>query len=74
MQDSANAQEVAKMKTVVDAIGRQIVVSELAKEQRVRYEGGSGLTQTRGYVRCLAGFDHHLRLDPTIADVKPACM
>lgn len=25
------------------------MVSEMAKEQRVRYEGASGLTQTRGY-------------------------
>ena len=33
----------------MEAIGRQIVVSEMAKEQRVRYEGASGLTQTRGY-------------------------
>ena len=49
MQDSANAKEVYNLKGVVEAIGRQIVVSEMSKEQRVRYEGASGLTQTRGY-------------------------
>ena len=49
MKDAANAQEVAKLKAVLEALSRQVVISEVGKEQRVRYGGGSGLTQTRGY-------------------------
>lgn len=49
MRDAANAQEVSRLKGILEALSRQVVVSEVTKEQRVRYEGGSGLTQTRGY-------------------------
>lgn len=37
------------MKVILESLARQVVISEVGKEQRVRYEGGSGLTQTRGY-------------------------
>ena len=47
MKDAANAQEVSKLKAVLEALSRQVVISEVGKEQRVRYEGGSGLTQVR---------------------------
>ena len=49
MRDAANAQELAKVRGVVEGLSRQIIVGEMSKEQRVRYEGASGLTQTRGY-------------------------
>ena len=38
-----------RLKGILEALSRQVVISEVTKEQRVRYEGGSGLTQTRGY-------------------------
>jgi hypothetical protein len=49
MKDAANAQEVSRLKGILEALTRQVVISEMSKEQRIRYEGGSGLTQTRGY-------------------------
>lgn len=49
LRDAANAEEVAKQKRVLESLARQVVISEIGKEQRIRYEGGSGLTQTRGY-------------------------
>eukprot|EP00037_Helgoeca_nana_P031047 m.391982 g.391982 ORF g.391982 m.391982 type:complete len:1112 (-) comp28319_c1_seq6:2403-5738(-) len=49
LRDAANAAELGRVRAIVDSLARQIIVGEVAKEQRVRYEGGSGIALTRGY-------------------------
>lgn len=49
LRDAANAAELGRVRAIVDALARQIIVGEIGKEQRIRYEGGSGIALTRGY-------------------------
>eukprot|EP00045_Choanoeca_perplexa_P013664 m.155464 g.155464 ORF g.155464 m.155464 type:complete len:1059 (-) comp16417_c0_seq1:98-3274(-) len=47
--NAANAQEVERLKGIVASLSRVLVITQIAQEQRVRSEGGSGLTQVRNY-------------------------
>ena len=48
-RDAANAEELAKVRNVVEGLTRQAIIGEVSKEQRLRATGSSGLTQVRGY-------------------------
>jgi len=46
---AADSASVERLKGIVSGLTRQLVILQVQSEQRVRYEGGSGLTQVRGY-------------------------
>lgn len=49
LTDAAAAEELDKLKGIVYAMARQNVIAGMTTEQRVRHEGGSGITETRNY-------------------------
>eukprot|EP00056_Hartaetosiga_gracilis_P010237 m.150073 g.150073 ORF g.150073 m.150073 type:complete len:1083 (+) comp13278_c0_seq1:52-3300(+) len=48
-RDAADSASVEKLKGVVASLVRQLIVQQVSTEQRVRFEGGSGITHVRGY-------------------------